>query len=444
MREVLAELTQKEKPFYILGYLIWPFFVVCLITGIFLLVYYVPTFTQAFSSVRSIEEQIPFGWLMRRLHGVSAGFLLLLTFFHLIKIFYKGNYKNSPRTFWVLKVAVLFSLIFSNFSGYFLPLSQEAFWGTASTLANLTNIPGGGSYLVNFLKGGQELGGVALSRFFSLHIALAAAIGFSLFYLGKREKEKGTREKPSLTGWTLGIIFVVWGLFCYFVTWGPAWFVDELREPAQPLLTPRFWPHPWYFWGFPETIPFVSYAYPFLSFSLFWGFIILIFSLPYLDRGPEKDILQRPVALALGSAFLVAVGYFTFLGLSGSKYSDMVVLPSAPQSVAEIRGARIYAEKNCAFCHQINGNYGRREGPDMLVVGERKRSPEWVQRYIWNASLFQPRTTMPRYDLPLSDLEALSAYLLALPREKKNWQVIPRPLFGELGEQVWQAGKEEK
>lgn len=311
-------------------------------------------------------------------------------------------------------------------------------------MANLANVPGVGSYLVNFLKGGRELGGLALSRFFSLHIGLAAALAFFIIYLWRRQAWKGIKERGILTGWNLGITFLVLGFFYYFVTWGPAWFVDELKESAQILAAPRFWPHPWYFLGFPETIPFLYSAYPLIALLLFWGVIFLIFFLPYLDRSPEKEIFKRPVALAFGSALLVAIGYFTFWGWSGSKYLDMVVLPSPPQALAEIKGARIFAEKNCAFCHQIDGNYGRREGPDMLKVGERKRTPEWLQRFIWNASLFQPGTTMPRYDLPLSDLESLSAYLRVLHREKKNWLVIPRPLFTELDDKVWLQGKEEK
>lgn len=438
----MAELKQKENAFCFWAYLIWPFFVVCLCSGIFLLVYYVPTFGQAFSSALLLEEEIPFGWLMRRLHGVSAGFLILLMFFHLGKIFFKGDYKNSPPLFWLLKLGIFFSLIFSIFSGYFLPLSQEAFWGTAGTLANLATIPGVGSYLVNFLKGGKELGSLALSRFFSLHIGLSAAIALFLILLRRGRAEKGPGEGRIFRTWNLWAIFGVWALFCYMVTWGPGWFVDELKEPAQPLLTPRFIPYPWYFWGFPETIPFLHSYYPFLSFFLFWGFIFLISFLPYLDRSAQKEILKRPLALALGSAFLVAIGYFTLLGMRGSKYADMVVLPSPPQTMAEIKGAKLFAEKNCAFCHQINGKYGRREGPDILVVSARSRSPEWLQRFIWNASLFQPGTTMPRYEMPLSDLEALSAYLLSLNREKKNWQVVPRPLFNGLDEQLWLRGKE--
>ncbi len=443
MSEALPEIKGCKESLGIWTYLIGPLFVLCLISGVFLLVYYVPAFTQAFSSVRLIEEQIPFGWLVRRWHGVSAGFLIFLVLFQLGKEFYTGAYKNFLPRYWVFKIIILICLIFSYFTGYFLPLSQESFWSTASSLANLATIPGVGNFLVTFLRGGQELGGAALSRLFSLHIGLAGAIAFFLFLW---IKGRGGKTSPGgiLRGWKLGIIFLIWGLFCYFVTWGPSWFVDELKEPAQPLLTPRLFPYPWFFLGFSEIMPFIQSSYPFFAFLLFWGGIFIIIFLPYLDRNPEKNILQRPIALALGSAFLVTLGYFSFLGISGTKGSEMVVLPSAPRTIAEIRGARLYAERNCAFCHQINGRYGRREGPDMLVVGERKRHPEWIQKFIWNARLFQPGTTMPRYDLPLADLEALSAYLLSLPRAKQDGQIIPLELFRELGERAWLTQKEER
>ena len=56
----------------------------------------------------------------------------------------------------------------------------------------------------------------------------------------------------------------------------------------------------------------------------------------------------------------------------------------------------------------------------MAVVFQRNRSPDWIQRFIQNARLYQPGTTMPRYEIPLEDLEALSAYLLSLdPTEGK-------------------------
>jgi ubiquinol-cytochrome c reductase cytochrome b subunit len=99
----------------------------------------------------------------------------------------------------------------------------------------------------------------------------------------------------------------------------------------------------------------------------------------------------------------------------------------------EVRGAQVFAEKNCAFCHQVFGKQGRREGPDMSVVVQRNRSWEWIQRYILNAQLYQPGTTMPRYDLPLRDLEALRSYLLSLDRGRETFRAVDRQRLLDYG-----------
>jgi ubiquinol-cytochrome c reductase cytochrome b subunit len=93
----------------------------------------------------------------------------------------------------------------------------------------------------------------------------------------------------------------------------------------------------------------------------------------------------------------------------------------------------VYAEKNCAYCHQVFGKEGRREGPDMAVVLQRNRSPEWVQRFILNARLYQPGTTMPKYELSLEDLEALRVYLMSLDPTKRKFEVMDRSLLFEFG-----------
>jgi mono/diheme cytochrome c family protein len=133
------------------------------------------------------------------------------------------------------------------------------------------------------------------------------------------------------------------------------------------------------------------------------------------------------------AAFLVAVVYFSFLGSANARYGEKIVLPDTPLSAREIHGARVFAEKKCAYCHQVMGREGRREGPDMTVVSQRKRTEEWVRRFILNARLYQPGTTMPRYEIPLEDLEALSAYLLSLDPGKGKFRALDRALFLDYG-----------
>ena len=83
--------------------------------------------------------------------------------------------------------------VWAGFTGSFLPLSQEAFWGTAASLSGLSAIPWVGGALVDFLRGGKELGGAALSRFFSLHLLFAAVIGLLMF--GHSRMKAGERRK---------------------------------------------------------------------------------------------------------------------------------------------------------------------------------------------------------------------------------------------------------
>jgi hypothetical protein len=62
----------------------------------------------------------------------------------------------------------------------------------------------------------------------------------------------------------------------------------------------------------------------------------------------------------------------------------------------------------------------------MTVVAQRGRSRDWIQRFIFNARLYQPGTAMPRYEIPLDDLEALSAYLLSLDGRKETFTAMDR------------------
>jgi ubiquinol-cytochrome c reductase cytochrome b subunit len=114
----------KKFSFDFLTYSLWGGFALTLFSGIFLLVHYVPTFAQAFSSLQRVNEQIPFGWMVRRIHAVGGGFLLLLFLFHLLRVFTVGEYKARPGSLWIFEVLLVFAALWANFTGFFLPLSQ--------------------------------------------------------------------------------------------------------------------------------------------------------------------------------------------------------------------------------------------------------------------------------------------------------------------------------
>jgi ubiquinol-cytochrome c reductase cytochrome b subunit len=412
-------------------YPLFGIFTLTFFSGLFLAVYYIPTFTQAFSSVERLNEQIPFGWFLRRLHGTGANFSLMLMIASLLRTLYTGRYKSSPRSSWAIGVLLLFMGAMANLTGFVLPLSQSAFWGTVNVLSDLASIPWIGNFVVLLLRGGKELGGTALIRLYSVHIGVAVLMAFLFFRVyQKLAAEKTTLRNLLLFGVALGLTLTV-------TTFLPDWFSDPLKEAVNTMANPEHITPPWYLLFFEEALKFFAGAYPFWSGVAFILSLSLLCLLPWLDRSPERKLLLRPMILGLGSASIVLLIYFSLLGAANAFYGERVILPAGPPSPTVVRGAQVFAQKNCAYCHQVFGRGGRREGPDMSVVNQRHRSPDWIRRYILNARLYQPGTTMPRYEIPLEDLEALSAYLLALDSKKEGLRAVDRKELLDFGLDVY-------
>jgi quinol-cytochrome oxidoreductase complex cytochrome b subunit len=434
----------SSSSFDALTFSIWGMFILTVLSGVFLMVYYVPVFSQAFSSVQRVSEQVPFGWMIRRFHAVGANLLLLLVFIHLLRVFYAGRYKSRPPSVWLLEILLIFCAVGANFTGFFLPLSQKAYWGTSITLSSLSTIPGWGNSLVEFLRGGRELGGGALTRFSSMHVGTAALMLLSFLLHQRRSMASPGVQGDESTGRGFWVAAVVAGVLLAVVAFFPYGFTDPLRAAANPTASPQGVTAPWYFLFLPEALSSFASAYPVgLTLFLLAVFLLVLF-LPYLDRNPEKNLLLRPVSLSLGSGLMLLGIYFTLVGFTGVNYGQNVIVPDRPLSPMEVRGAQVFVEKNCAYCHQVFGEGGRREGPDMTVVVQRNRSPEWIQRFIVNARLYQPGTTMPRYDLPLSDVEALRAYLLSLDRQRETFRAVDRQRLLDFGSSLTISRGEEK
>jgi ubiquinol-cytochrome c reductase cytochrome b subunit len=396
------------------------------LSGLFLAVYFIPTFTQAFPSVERLNEQVPFGWFIRRIHGTGATFSLILIIVSLLRVLYTGDYKVNPRSSWAIGVLLLLMGIVTNLTGFLLPLSQSALWGTVTALSGLSSIPWVGDFLVYLLRGGKELGGSALIRFYGVHIGIAVLMAFLLY----RTYQKLSERKISRN---LFAFIALLGLILAAITFLPDWFSDPLQEAANPMVNPERVIPPWYFFFFEEALKFLTGAYPFWSGAAFLLSLILLFALPFIDRGPQLRLLFRPIILGLGAASLVLFLYFSLLGIANAHYGQKVILPAGPLAPEVVRGAQVFAQKNCAYCHQVFGREGRREGPDIFRIKQRERSPDWIRRYVLNSRLYQPGTTMPRYEIPLEDLEALSAYLLAFDSKQGGFEAADRKELLDFG-----------
>src|SRR4030066_233847 len=76
-----------------LGYLSTFFFLVEIITGIILMVYYVPAPTDAYESILKLESNVPFGSLLRDLHRLGAEAMVAFAALHMLRTYLTGSYK---------------------------------------------------------------------------------------------------------------------------------------------------------------------------------------------------------------------------------------------------------------------------------------------------------------------------------------------------------------
>jgi quinol-cytochrome oxidoreductase complex cytochrome b subunit len=147
------------------------------VTGILLTIYYVPTPDQAHATVQFITNQVTAGWLIRGLHHYGASAMVILAALHMLRVIYHGAYKYPREVTWFTGVALLLVVLGFGFTGYLLPWDQKAFWATTVGTRIAEVAPGVGEWILLLMRGGQELTGVTLARFYGVHVwALPAAL----------------------------------------------------------------------------------------------------------------------------------------------------------------------------------------------------------------------------------------------------------------------------
>ena len=152
-------------------------FVVQIITGILLTIYYVPTPEDAYSSVQYITTQVPAGWIIRGLHHWGASAMVVLVVLHMLRVIYHGSYKFPREVTWLTGVVLLLIVLGFGFTGYLLPWDQKAYWATTvgTRIAEVTPLIG--NWILRLMRGGEELSAITLARFYGVHIwALPAAL----------------------------------------------------------------------------------------------------------------------------------------------------------------------------------------------------------------------------------------------------------------------------
>ncbi len=234
------------------------------ITGLLLRFNYVPFPGGAYDSILHLQNNILFGQLIRNLHHWSAVFLIIITLLHLLRVFFTGAFHGKRQFNWVLGIILFLIIIFSNFTGYLLAWDQLSYWAVTVSTSMLEYIPFIGTYLMEIILAGKEVGGSTLLLFYNLHtgifpILLILIMAFHFWrvrkaggvVVPKSEKEDNfVSTIPNLVAKE----FVVAIVLIAFIFSLSIIFNAPLLEKANPTFSPNPAKAPWYFLGIQELI----------------------------------------------------------------------------------------------------------------------------------------------------------------------------------------------
>jgi cytochrome b6 len=155
-----------------LGTLTLATFLILVITGILLMLYYHPSVPQAYADMKDLQFVVSAGLFLRNLHRWSAHAMVFLVFAHMFKVFYRGAYR-PPREFnWVVGVILLLLTLFLSYTGYLLPWDQLAFWAITVGSNIMSAVPILGLKTRFLMLGGNTVNANALLRFYVLHCVI--------------------------------------------------------------------------------------------------------------------------------------------------------------------------------------------------------------------------------------------------------------------------------
>jgi quinol-cytochrome oxidoreductase complex cytochrome b subunit len=161
---------ERINYFYCLGGITFALFIIQILTGLLLSVHYTPSEAEAFRSIQRLHQAIPLGQMLRSVHSWGSNLTVVLVALHMLRVFITGSYKNPRELNWIAGAVLLLLTLGFGFTGYLLPWDQKAYWATVIGTNMLGSLPMIGPVLAAFVRGGSEVSGQTLLRFYSIHI----------------------------------------------------------------------------------------------------------------------------------------------------------------------------------------------------------------------------------------------------------------------------------
>ncbi|MBI2528401.1 MAG: cytochrome bc complex cytochrome b subunit [Candidatus Rokubacteria bacterium] len=326
----------RHTAWYYLGGMTLFLFLAQIGTGILLLFYYRPSAEEAFESIQFLMAEVEFGWLIRSIHSWAANLMVFTLFLHLGSVLLLKAYRPPREVTWVSGVLLMGLAMGFGFTGYLLPWNELAYFATKVGSEITGAVPVAGGFLRRLLRGGDEVTGATLTRFYGIHVAVLPAItgmvlGLHLYLVQRHgmsvplaversgEPRRMMRFMPNfllrdLVGW-LSALAILAALAAFL----PA----ELGRKADPFLPAPIGIKPeWYFMFMFQTLKYLpahilgieGEVVGILGFGLGGLFLLLV---PFLDRRAARG--ERSLLFTwIGLGIIVYMIVLTYLGYTAS------------------------------------------------------------------------------------------------------------------------------
>ncbi len=339
----IGKLAQKKEVpvhrhtiWYYLGGMTLFLFIIQVGTGILLLFYYRPSAGEAYESIQFLMTEVQFGWLIRSLHNWSANLMIFALFFHLFSVFLMRAYRPPRELTWYTGMALFGIALAFGFTGYLLPWNQLAYFATRVGTQILGSVPLAGDFLLKVGRGGDDVSGATLTRFYAIHVAvlpllITGVLGLHVWLVQKHgmsvppdvERRGGAKSSipfvpnflyRDLVGW-LAALAIVAALAAFF----PA----ELGGKADPFApAPAGIKPEWYFMFMFQTLKYLpphilwfeGEVVGIMGFAAAAVFLLLV---PVLDRRRGHGE-ANPLFTWIGIGAILFIVVLTYLGYAAS------------------------------------------------------------------------------------------------------------------------------
>jgi cytochrome b6 len=339
--EIQKLAKKKEVPlhrhsfWYYFGGMTLFLFTIQVVTGVLLLFYYRPSAEEAYESVQFLMAEVEFGWLIRSIHAWSANLMILTLFIHLFSTFLLKAYRPTREITWVSGVLLMGLAMGFGFTGYLLPWNELAYFATKVGTEITGAVPFVGHFLLRLLRGGDEVSGATLTRFYGIHVAVLPLIattllGLHLFLVQKHgmsvppsiESRGERRRMPFFPDYFLRDA-IGWLAALAILAALAAFLPAELGKKADPFAPAPIGIKPeWYFMFMFQTLKYLpahilgieGEVVGILGFGLGGLFLLLV---PFLDRRSARGQSSR-LFTWIGVAIIVYMIVLTVLGYTVS------------------------------------------------------------------------------------------------------------------------------